>query len=67
MKELNKTIEKNLEIIYEIDDLSKVPEEVLEALYVAQQIARKCGGDLVSRQVIANIVINFDRNFKILV
>lgn len=64
--QLNDKIEKYLETIYETDDLGKVPEEVLEALYVAQEITKKCGEELASRQVIANIVVNFDRNFKIL-
>lgn len=64
MHKFNERIETYLKIIYETEDLSTVPKEVKDALFSAQELTKKCGGELASRQIIANI-INFDKNFSI--
>lgn len=61
---LNNHIEKYLKLMYNISDISAVPEDVKEALFFAQTLAERAGGELVSRQTIASIIVSIDKDIR---
>jgi len=53
---MNEIIKK----MYNVQDLFKVPINVLQAIEDADELCRRAGGQLVSRQVIAAIIVEHD-------
>lgn len=46
--------------MYNVSSLDKVPIEVLDALDSANELCKRAGGELVSRQIIASIIVTTD-------
>lgn len=49
-----------IKIMYNTDALVKVPMHVMQAIEDTDTLCRKAGGELVSRQVIASIIVEKD-------
>lgn len=47
--------------MYNVNSLDKVPIEVLDALELTNDLCKRAGGELVSRQVIASIIVQSDK------
>lgn len=46
--------------MYNVSSLDKVPIDVLDMLDSANELCKRAGGKLVSRQIIASIIITTD-------
>lgn len=46
--------------MYNVSSLDKVPIDVLDMLDSANELCKRAGGQLVSRQIIASIIITTD-------
>lgn len=46
--------------MYNVSSLDKVPIDVLDVLDSANELCKRVGGELVSRQIIANIIVTTD-------
>lgn len=46
--------------MYNVSSLDKVPIDVLDMLDSANELCKRAGGELVSRQIIASIIITTD-------
>jgi len=49
-----------IKTMYNIDALVKVPYHVMQALEDADNLCKKAGGALLSRQIIASIIVEKD-------
>lgn len=46
--------------MYNVSSLDKVPIDVLDILESANELCKRAGGELVSRQIIASIIVTTD-------
>lgn len=51
---------QTIKIMYNTDALVKVPLHVMQALEDVDNLCRQAGGELVSRQIIASIIVKTD-------
>ena len=51
---------QTIKIMYNTDALVKVPLHVIQALEDIDNLCRQAGGELVSRQIIASIIVKTD-------
>ena len=59
---MNKTAERILKQMYLTETLSDVPQEVIFAVRDADELCKRAGGELASRQIIASLVLQHDKD-----
>ena len=59
---MNKKAETILKQMYLTDELLDIPQDVIFAVRDADELCKRAGGELASRQIIANLVQQNDKN-----
>lgn len=57
---MTKHIENILLQMYNVNSIDRIPNKVIDAVKDANYLCKMAGGELISRQIIANIIIQFD-------